>query len=230
MEPLHALKQTAFFSGFPADTLSTLGEHAAVVDVADGQRIFAENQPARAVYLLMRGKVRLLKSQPDGSQMLLRLFLPGQLFGAMGVMREEGLYPATAHAEGPASLLEIPSVALADAMQSAGKPNLDMMQVMIGYLADMAQGHSLDPEVETEMRIARNLLGFAVQIGRKVGKGNELEVRVSHAGLAERSNTNIFSVNRMLKRWVTLGYIRMGRQRIIILDPHGIVRMAEGMR
>ena len=229
LEPLQALKQTAFFSAFPPETLVALQQGSALADFADGQMIFGEDETANAVYLLLEGKARLMKSQPDGSQQMLRLFLPGQLIGAMGVMREDGRYPASAFAVGQARLMEISAGVLQAEMASAAVPKLDMMRVMVGYLADMAQGHNQDPEVEIELRVARTLLGCAGQIGRKVGKGNELEVRISQAGLAERSDTNPFSVSRMLKRWATLGYIRLGRQRIVILDPHGIVRMAEGM-
>jgi CRP/FNR family transcriptional regulator, nitrogen oxide reductase regulator len=96
--------------------------------------------------------------------------------------------------------------------QVAGWDKEAMQQLMLQYPA-----------------IARTLLRLARQTGRKVKEGVLLDLPISRQDLAEMTGTTLYTVSRTLSQWETQGLIRSGREKIVILFPHGLVSIAEDL-
>jgi CRP-like cAMP-binding protein len=45
--------------------------------------------------------------------------------------------------------------------------------------------------------------------------------------LAEMSGTTLYTVSRVLSEWEKNGLVESGRERVLIRNPHGLVKIAE---
>jgi CRP-like cAMP-binding protein len=80
-----------------------------------------------------------------------------------------------------------------------------------------------------ERRVARALLRLARQTGRRVENGVLLDLPLSRQDLGEMTGTTLYTVSRIMSNWEQKGLIETGRERVVILEPHGLVTIAEDL-
>ena len=103
------------------------------------------------------------------------------------------------------------------------------MDLMTGYIQEMQERyHELATE-RVQQRIARVLLRLAAQSGRKMESGVLIDLSFSRQDLAEMTGTTLFSVSRILNQWETQGLVKVGREKVVVVFPHGLVRIAEDL-
>jgi len=78
-----------------------------------------------------------------------------------------------------------------------------------------------------EQRLARALLRFMNQAGRKTTEGILIDFRLSRQDLADYTGTTLYTVSRTLSSWEKQGWIASGRERIVVIDPHALMLFAE---
>ena len=87
-------------------------------------------------------------------------------------------------------------------------------------------------ELATErvaQRVARAILRLARQTGRRVEGGVLLDLALSRQDLAELTGTTLFTISRTLSEWEQQGLVEVGRERVLIKSPHGLVVIAEDL-
>jgi CRP-like cAMP-binding protein len=77
--------------------------------------------------------------------------------------------------------------------------------------------------------VARALLRLARQTGRRVENGVLLDLPLSRQDLGEMTGTTLYTVSRIMSNWEQKGLIETGRERVVILEPHGLVTIAEDL-
>ena len=80
-----------------------------------------------------------------------------------------------------------------------------------------------------EQRIARALLRLTAQSGERTEQGG-IDLTFSRQDLAEMTGTTLYTVSRSLSAWEKQGIISTGRERVTVLDPHGLVRIADDLK
>src|SRR5574341_949477 len=89
------------FSGLPGFRVlpdpdrNVLDRQTRTLKVHRGQVLFSEGEPADSVWAVAEGKVHIVKSGPEGREIVLEVVPPGELFGAV-VAIEDRPYPASA--------------------------------------------------------------------------------------------------------------------------------------
>jgi CRP/FNR family transcriptional regulator, nitrogen oxide reductase regulator len=221
------LRRVMVFEHAPdADLMLILGS-SITRSIEEGAYFFFQGDPADYLYILTAGQVKLLQSNPGGQQVNLRTIYPWQMFGALGAVRDEAAYPATAQALEDSTALAISSLVLKDMMQSRPYLSTGLMQLMTSYIQEMQARYRELATERVQQRIARSLLRLASQSGQKAADG--IELALSRQDFAEMSGTTLYTVSRVLTDWDRQGLIVAGRERIRILQPHGLVRIAEGL-
>ena len=221
------LRRVMVFEHAPdADLMLILGS-SITRSIEEGAYFFFQGDPADYLYILTAGQVKLLQSNPGGQQVNLRTIYPWQMFGALGAVRDEAAYPATAQALEDSTALAISSLVLKDMMQSRPYLSTGLMQLMTSYIQEMQARYRELATERVQQRIARSLLRLASQSGQKAADG--IELALSRQDFAEMSGTTLYTVSRVLTEWDRQGLIVAGRERIRILQPHGLVRIAEGL-
>jgi len=224
LDPL-ALRQVSVFQNATDDDLKLITQHAIERSIEEGEFFFFQGDPAIYFYILLSGRAKLMQSNPTGQQVNLRTIHEWQMFGALGAVRENATYPATAQALEQSTALAIKSDYLRELMQTRPYLSLDLMRLMTTYIQEMQERYRELATEKVERRIARALLRLAAQMGTKIEGG--IELSFTRQDLAEMSGTTLYTVSRVLSEWERQGLVETGRERVVIRNPHGMVSIAE---
>jgi CRP-like cAMP-binding protein len=179
---------------------------------------------------LIEGRAKLLQTNSTGQQVNLRTITAWQMFGALGAVRENATYPATAEALEPCTALAIESSFLHKMLETRPYLNFSLMQLMTGYIMEMQERYRELATERVERRVALTVLRLAAQIGKRTeGDGLTVELPLSRQDVAEASGTTIFTVSRVMADWERRGLVEAGRERVVIRNPHGLVQISEGL-
>lgn len=192
-----------------------------------GNTFFREGEKADYVFVLASGRAKLCKLSLDGQTVNLRTILPGSLFGAVGAIKPNSLYPASAQALEDSMAIAIPTGAFTRLIEENPKLGLNLMRLTTDYIQEMQERFQELATQRVEQRIARVLLRLAAQTGRKQKEGVLIDLSFSRQDLAEMAGTTLFTVSRVLSQWEKQGIIQSGRERITLTNPHGLVIISE---
>jgi CRP-like cAMP-binding protein len=224
------LRRVSVFKEAPDDDLELFVENSITRTIENDEFFFFQGDPATYFYILISGRAKLLQSNPSGQQVNLRTINEWQMFGALGAVRPDAVYPATAQALEPSTALAIKSGFLHDAIQTRPYLNISLMQLMTGYIMEMQERYRELATERVERRIALTLLRLASQIGKQIQEdGPVVELPLSRQDLAEASGSTMFTVSRTLAEWERQGLIDASRGRVVIRNPHGLVQIAEDL-
>src|SRR5512134_2376963 len=223
------LRRVSVFKDASDEDLKLFVERGILRSIEEGEFFFFQGDPATYFYILITGRAKLLQTSPTGQQVNLRTLNEWQLFGALGAVREDATYPATAQALEHCTALAIESSFLHEMMKTRPYLNFSLMQLMTSYIMEMQERYRELATERVERRIALTILRLTAQIGRRVeGAGMTVELPLSRQDVAEASGTTIFTVSRVLADWERRGLVEAGRERVVIRNPHGLVQISEG--
>lgn len=83
------LSGVPIFESLSSDEFKTVSSNIASRQYAKGDVIFAAGDPADALYILCRGKVKISKFSQDGREQILYLLLPGDFIGAFNLLKAD---------------------------------------------------------------------------------------------------------------------------------------------
>ena len=106
-----------------------------------GETIFVQGEPARTLYVVLEGWVKLYRIAPNGGEAVVGVFTGGQSFGEAVVMKG-GDFPVTAEAVTDCRLMQISASAIFELMRQ--RP-----EIVGSIMASMyAQFHALVAQIE----------------------------------------------------------------------------------
>jgi CRP-like cAMP-binding protein len=182
-----------------------------------------------SIIILISGQIKLMQSNPNGQQVNLRTIHPWQMFGALGAVRKEATYPATAQALEDSSALAIESGFLHKMLETSPHIAFDMMTLMTSYIQEMQARYRELATERVEQRVANALIRLAGQTGIRSEKEAAIILSFSRQDVAEMTGTTLYTVSRLFSEWERQGIIETGREKIKILMPHDLVRIADGL-
>ena len=103
------------------------------------------------------------------------------------------------------------------------------MKLMAGQAQDIQERYRQLATERVERRLARTLIRLAAQAGKKIPDGVLIDLTLTRQDLAEMSGTTLFTVSRILSAWEDKGLVLLGRERVVIRFPHGLVIIAEDL-
>ena len=222
------LRQVIVFQNATDEDLDQIVENGITRSIEEGEFFFFQGDPANYLYVLTSGQVKLLQTNPAGQQVNLRTIYPWQMFGALGAVRDQANYPASAQALENSSALAIKGTFLREMMETRPYLSFDLMKLMTSYIQEMQSRYRELATERVEQRIARALLRLTAQSGQRADEG--IELAFSRQDLAEMSGTTLYTVSRVLADWERQGLVKAGREQVRITNPHGIVRIGEGLK
>ena len=221
------LRQVLVLQNATDEDLDQIVQNSITRSIEEGGFFFFQGDTAGYLYVLISGQVKLLQANPAGHQVNLRTIHPWEMFGALGAVRDEADYPATAQALEDSSALAIKAVFLREMMKTRPYLAIGLMNLMTNYIREMQERYRELATERVEQRIARALLRLTSQSGKKSNEG--IELALSRQDLAEISGTTLYTVSRVLAEWERQALVQTGREKVRITKPHEMVRIAEGL-
>jgi CRP-like cAMP-binding protein len=223
------LKQVVVFQSATDDELQLILKNSIVRTVEENEFFFFQGDAAQYLYILTSGQIKLMQSNPNGQQVNLRTIHPWQMFGALGAVRAEATYPATAQALEDSSALAVESGFLHKMLETSPHIAFDLMTLMTSYIQEMQARYRELATERVEQRVANALIRLAGQSGIRSEKETAIILSFSRQDVAEMTGTTLFTVSRLFSEWERQGIIETGREKIKILKPHDLVRIADGL-
>ncbi len=223
------LRQVVVFENATDDDLNLILQNSITRSVEEGSYFFFQGDAAEYLYVLTSGQVKLMQSNPNGQQVNLRTIYPWQMFGALGAVRAEATYPASAQALENSTALAVRGKFLHSMLETRPYLSFDLMKLMTSYIQEMQARYRELATERVEQRVANALIRLAGQSGIKSEKEAGIELSFSRQDVAEMTGSTLYTISRLLSEWERQGIIKTGREKIKILVPHDLVRIAEGL-
>ena len=180
----------------------------------EGQVVLSRGQSTSTALLLVKGRLRVSVTSPEGEEQLLRWMLPGEISGLSSVFAET-TYPADLVAVGPTQVLHIERTRLVDLITRDPAVAVDLLRILglrinqlFDTLADQGM-HSLEQRVWATLERIAKFNSVAVPDG--------VMLRVSQSDLAQAASASRQRVNQQLRHFQEEGLIRLGYRNIVLL-------------
>lgn len=224
------LRQVDVFQDASDSDLQSILQNSILRSIEEGEFFFFQGDPAEYLYVLTSGQVKLLQSNPNGKQVNIRTIRPWEMFAALGAVRKDSAYPASAQALEDSAALVIRSDFMGEMMQTRPYLSIALTRLMTSLIQEIQARYRELATERVEQRIAHTILRLASQIGHKIENGpTTVELEFSRQDLAEMAGTTLYTVSRTLSEWDQLGIIEAGRERIKIKNLDGLVKIAKAM-
>ncbi len=217
------------FENATDDDLKLILQNSITRSIEESSFFFFQGDAAEYLYILTSGQVKLMQSNPNGQQVNLRTLYAWQMFGALGAVRAEATYPASAQALENSTALAVSSKFLHSMLETRPYLSFDLMKLMTSYIQEMQARYRELATERVEQRVANALIRLAGQSGIKSKKEAGIELSFSRQDVAEMTGSTLYTISRLLSDWERQGIIKTGREKIQIIKPHGLVRIAEGL-
>jgi D-lactate dehydrogenase len=100
-------ERAELLSSVEAETIRRFAAATERRELADGEYLFREGDPAEFMFVVELGSLEVIKDRPDGEATRLRMMLPGESGGLTSMVREK-TRSATLRASGPATVVSVP--------------------------------------------------------------------------------------------------------------------------
>jgi CRP-like cAMP-binding protein len=220
------ISRLPLFQGLTPDEHSEILKSARSSRYAKDSAIFEQETEAHSFFVLISGHIRVVRTTPDGQQVIARYISEGEIFGVAAALGRT-TYPASAVAAVDCVVLAWPNALwpeLATRFPVFGAATYRT----VGSRLQETQTRVVEMSTEqVEQRVAHALLRLANQTGRKTDSGIEIDFPISRQDIAEMTGTTLHTVSRLLSKWEENGIVVSGRQRVTVKDAHRLVVLAE---
>ncbi len=224
--PFSEINQISLFQGLKDNELARLLQAAHSQKVLAGEFFFFQGDPAERMYVLLEGRIKLSQLGPDGQQALIRINKPVSLFALVAMTSIAG-YPVTAQAAVDSQAIYWTRPELMEFVVQIPQMALNAMRIMAEQLNEIQDRFRQVTTERVELRLAHTLLRLAAQSGKKVNEGILIDLPITRQDLAEMSGTTQYTASRLLSQWEEQGLVIAGRERVIVSNPHGLVKIVE---
>lgn len=190
----------------------------------EGTVVFSEGMAADRFYLLLDGFIRVVRTSPEGEQVIMLHIPPGQLFGFAPALGRD-TYPGTAVAASEALALSWPIRLWAAFVAKYEGFGPETWRTIGARLGEVEARLTELATRAVEQRVASALLRLVGQTGRKVEDGIEIGFPLTRSDIAEMTGTTLYTVSRLLAAWERDGIVRSERRHVVVTQPHRLAML-----
>lgn len=210
----------------PSITVSSIGERihelivskaisATTVEIARRDYLYTNCDTDSCLFLILKGRVKVVTVNPDGKESLLRIVAPGDLAGESRLASGQRLDSAIAMA--PTTVKRLRHEDVITAMTDHG-----LRRTFVEFFAQrVCEQQRLITDlitVNSERRLASILLHLSQKMGHRVGPTLQLRERITQEELAAMVGTTRSRVGFFLKRFRECGILKSAEGRLLIFD------------
>ena len=213
------LKRSFIFSESSEEELAELAGLAARRSFVSGEFVFWEGDAPDSFYIVIEGRVKVLKHSSLGKEFIIAFFGPGEMFGEVAVFQDRP-YPASAQAAADTKVLRIRREDFLSFVAQRPQVVLRVISVLGERLRD-AQDRLKDLAGErVEQRLAHTLLMLSAKLGATLP--------FTRQEIADMAGTTTETAIRFISRLKDGEIIRSARGRVTILDKTKLRLLSEG--
>ncbi len=184
------LDQVRFFEGISSSSKKALSKFCMPIERSKQTMLFREGEPGEAMYLLVRGRISLMKLSSDGRETVIKVIKPGEVFAEV-ILFEKKFYPVTAVALTEILVFKLLRRDLLDLLRQEDFRN-DFIATLLRkqrYLADKIQQL-------TSQDVEQRLRAFLLE---QYGELDEIRAEINKKQLAAAIGATPETLSRLLQ-------------------------------
>lgn len=193
-----------------------LTSQASHLHVPAGARLFEQGAPCRGFPLVLNGEVRVARGTAGGRSLELYRVTPGE----MCVASTSSLFGQSLLVAHGVAAQDTELVVISPAGFEQWVADPDFRRHVFGIFADRLADLMALAEAVAFQRLDQRLAGCLL--------GRRTVIATTHQSLADELGTVREIVTRLLKRFERAGWLRLGRERIELLDASALRQVASG--
>jgi CRP/FNR family transcriptional regulator len=190
--------------------------------------ILREGERAESLFIVLRGRVKMSRATPVGRNVILALFGPGEVFGAVAALASR-IADATITAIEETQCLKIERGAL---FQLLGREPRLLEQILPVLARQLVECKNCMVELtgfRVEIRFAHLFLKLGERIGVARDDGILLPIRLSRQELADMTGTTIETCIRLMSRWRAEGLVETLGDGFLLRDRGALEVISRGV-
>jgi len=222
------VKMSELFANLPNRAFNQVLAAARPKDFATRDMIFVAGGPAKEVFLLVSGRVRIMQFGKNAEEVILRLELPGELVGETAPA-PGGAHSLTAQADQDCRTLIWDSPAFEAAAMRFPILQRNRQRIAERRIRELEDRFCEVSTATVSSRVARTLLQLLKQIGRhQVNAG--IQIGIEQEEVAKMTATTVWAVNQLLAAWEKLGLVSRRRGSIIIRSYNDLLQLCKATK
>jgi len=214
-------------AGLPPDEQRKLMERAKRRTYGAGEVVFQEGDPADSFFLVLRGRLLVTMTSPDGRELTFAIIGEDEVIGELALLSGDAHRGATVRALEPTDTLAIHRRDFDHLRQR----HRAFSELLIDILALRVQGLSAQLEEALYLPVQTRILRRLVELARSYGQGDgPAVIPLTQEDIAGLAGTARATVNRILRAERSRGTVSLEKRRITVLDLDALARRARMVR
>jgi CRP/FNR family transcriptional regulator len=216
------------FCNLTPEALADYDQIGIMMSHARGAKLFSEGDPARNVFVICYGQVKISSTSRDGKTMILKIAGPGDVMGLSAVLANVP-HEVTAEALEPCQVKTVRKQEFVEFLSRHGIASMHAAQSLSGeYLTVFHDAKRLALSGSAAGRLARLLLDWGRAGANGSGNGkSELRftMALTHEEIANMAGTSRETVTRLLNQFRRDQWITIKGTSLTIVKPEQLERL-----
>lgn len=213
------------FAGSTPGRIQALAAKARVNSLDAGQNIFSTGDNSETLYVVLEGRIRIVRFSEDGQEIALGFIEPGEIFGEVAMI-DGGRRSASAYVQEECKLGAVSRSDFFDFLNTEPQTSVRLLVMMCGRLRNtIDQVHNIGL-MKIEARLARTLLWLASNYGVASADGVMVDIKIGHREIGAFVAATRESVGKQLRLWRDEGLIDREGGKFIIRDMEALSELA----
>nr|ELR5230129.1 Crp/Fnr family transcriptional regulator [Providencia rettgeri] len=225
-EVLDVLQTNSWFSNLPNYLISALMECATLRFYHDSEMVHYQGDPARGLYAVIQGSVKVSSISTDGRECVFRYLSPGNWFGEIAML-DKSARTHDAKAISPTILLTISPKDLSQILEKYPVFYQFLNILLCKVIRNAFTIINDSALLSVSARLAKRLLSLAEGYGEPHEKGTQLSLYLTQDDLATIINTTRQTINKRLVAWEKLGWIDAKYGKIVLVNLPALKQISE---
>lgn len=214
---VEVLGNIQLFSALSGEELHELIGKIDIRHFTKGNIILGEEDTSQYMYVILGGKVKVVRITTDGKEVLLALHRAGEFFGELSLIDNQ-TSPAMVLAAEKSVVAIISRKDFYSLISTQGKVLDTLLRSLCSRLRDSWARIQLLSFNNASQRIRSLLVQLANEYGRKTQDGTLLDIRLTHQDIADMTGVARETATRVIDKLHRDGAIKVIRSKFILLD------------
>lgn len=218
------LENFNLFSNLDKDSMMELNRMISDREIKGDEPIYFANEPSNTIYFLKTGRVKISKYLSDGTEKIIAIINPGEIFGEMAYLDENQRTDYAVTLE-PSLICAINKDDLSSFIKKNPELNIKMTKILGLKIKSFSERIEDLIFKDANQRIASFILRYAEQNGKKIGNQIFIKPFLKHQTIGELTACSRQTVNYFLNDLRNRGVIDFDRSKLIINDLNEIKKL-----
>jgi CRP-like cAMP-binding protein len=215
------LRSIPLFASLSAGELEGIAPMFARQLVDANEYVFFEGDPPLWVFIVIEGRIKLLKYSQDGKAIILHLSRPGEMYGGVAAFGRRP-YPFAAQALIPSVVLRISGPDFYAIMERHSEVSNQVVHELAARLIEAHETMKNLAVERVEQRIAHTVLKLAtVTAGRDCNRV-AFDVPLTRQDIADMAGTTVETTIRVFSKWRRAGIVASQNGKVVVLDRQAL--------